>query len=106
VHARNLFHVSVAMWDAWVAYDQTQRRRYLTTERAQPPSDPEGAERQRSPRAILVHWRDGLAPQRGCTEAGVVALGRALQPMHCRMLTARVEDTVAETERWAMNGAA
>ena len=23
VHARNLFHVSVAMWDAWAAYDPT-----------------------------------------------------------------------------------
>src|SRR5215210_4209637 len=23
VHARNLFHTSVAMWDAWAAYDQT-----------------------------------------------------------------------------------
>src|SRR3989442_14896789 len=23
VHARNLFHVSVAMWDAWAAYDTT-----------------------------------------------------------------------------------
>src|SRR5438309_5157185 len=23
VHARNLFHVSVAMWDAWAAYDAT-----------------------------------------------------------------------------------
>jgi hypothetical protein len=23
VHARNLFHVSVAMWDAWAAYDET-----------------------------------------------------------------------------------
>jgi hypothetical protein len=23
VHARNLFHLSVAMWDAWAAYDQT-----------------------------------------------------------------------------------
>jgi hypothetical protein len=23
VHARNLFHVSVAMWDAWAAYDRT-----------------------------------------------------------------------------------
>ena len=21
VHARNLFHISVAMWDAWAAYD-------------------------------------------------------------------------------------
>src|SRR4051812_32623259 len=23
VHARNLFHLSVAMWDAWAAYDKT-----------------------------------------------------------------------------------
>src|SRR6266436_303907 len=23
VHARNLFHLSVAMWDAWAAYDAT-----------------------------------------------------------------------------------
>src|ERR1700687_5133693 len=23
VHARNLFHVSVAMWEAWAAYDAT-----------------------------------------------------------------------------------
>ena len=23
VHARNLFHLSVAMWDAWAAYDET-----------------------------------------------------------------------------------
>src|SRR5256714_7223559 len=23
VHARNLFHISVAMWDAWAAYDTT-----------------------------------------------------------------------------------
>ena len=42
VHARNLFHVSVAMWDAWVAYDQTQTAvGYLTTER-HTSSDPEG----------------------------------------------------------------
>jgi hypothetical protein len=34
VHARNLFHLSVAMWDAWVAYDQTRGATgYLTTER-------------------------------------------------------------------------
>ncbi|WP_143537706.1 DUF6851 domain-containing protein [Rubrivirga marina] len=25
VHARNLFHTSVAMWDAWAAYDETAR---------------------------------------------------------------------------------
>jgi len=32
VHARNLFHVSVAMWDAWAAYDPTARG-YLVTEK-------------------------------------------------------------------------
>ena len=33
VHARNLFHTSVAMWDAWAAYDPTARG-YLVTEKA------------------------------------------------------------------------
>jgi hypothetical protein len=33
VHARNLFHTSVAMWDAWAAYDN-QARTYLHHERA------------------------------------------------------------------------
>lgn len=32
VHARNLFHLSVAMWDAWAAYDATAIG-YLTTEK-------------------------------------------------------------------------
>jgi hypothetical protein len=31
VHARNLFHLSVAMWDAWAAYDE-QARGYLVDE--------------------------------------------------------------------------
>ncbi len=26
IHARNLFHLSVAMWDAWAAYDDTARQ--------------------------------------------------------------------------------
>lgn len=30
VHARNLFHVSAAMWDAWAAYDETADGYYLT----------------------------------------------------------------------------
>lgn len=34
VHARNLFHVSVAMWDAWAAYDRTAAG-YLFTEKPQ-----------------------------------------------------------------------
>jgi hypothetical protein len=32
VHARNLFHLSVAMWDAWATYDPTARG-YLTNEK-------------------------------------------------------------------------
>jgi len=32
MHARNLFHLSVAMWDAWAAYDPTAVG-YLTTEK-------------------------------------------------------------------------
>ena len=32
VHARNLFHTSVAMWDAWAAYDPTARG-YIVTEK-------------------------------------------------------------------------
>ena len=31
VHARNLFHTSVAMWDAWASYDGVARG-YLVTE--------------------------------------------------------------------------
>ena len=32
VHARNLFHTSAAMWDAWAAYDATADG-YLVTEK-------------------------------------------------------------------------
>ncbi len=32
VHARNLFHTSVAMWDAWAAYDETAMG-YMVTEK-------------------------------------------------------------------------
>ncbi|HVN83472.1 MAG TPA: vanadium-dependent haloperoxidase [Candidatus Binatia bacterium] len=32
IHARNLFHLSIAMWDAWAAYDPTANG-YLTTEK-------------------------------------------------------------------------
>jgi hypothetical protein len=30
IHARNLFHVSVAMWDAWAAYDPVARGYFVT----------------------------------------------------------------------------
>ena len=41
VHARNLFHVSVAMWDAWAAYDPTASG-YLFREQLHAPN-PTGA---------------------------------------------------------------
>jgi hypothetical protein len=40
VHARNLFHLSVALWDAWVAYDvQTSADPYLFSEK--PAAEPD-----------------------------------------------------------------
>jgi len=44
VHARNLFHVSVAMWDAWAAYDPTASG-YLFTEKPHA-SDVSGARKE------------------------------------------------------------
>lgn len=41
VHARNLFHLSVAMWDAWATYDPTARG-YLVTDKVVS-GDPERA---------------------------------------------------------------
>jgi hypothetical protein len=39
VHARNLFHTSVAMWDAWAAYDPTPSG-YVDKEKVQAPDVP------------------------------------------------------------------
>ena len=36
VHARNLFHLSAALWDVWAAYD-TQAKGYLIREKFSPP---------------------------------------------------------------------
>ena len=44
VHARNLFHVSVAMWDAWAAYEPTARS-YLVQEKLFP-NDVDAAKRE------------------------------------------------------------
>ena len=40
VHARNLWHTSVAMWDAWAVYDPAAEG-YLVKEKITPPADPE-----------------------------------------------------------------
>jgi len=36
VHARNLFHVSAAMWDAWAAYDKTADGYFVTEKQTAP----------------------------------------------------------------------
>jgi hypothetical protein len=39
VHARNLFHLSVALWDAWAAYDATADGYVVEETRVAPPAD-------------------------------------------------------------------
>jgi hypothetical protein len=59
VHARNLFHVSVAMWDAWAAYDPTADG-YIVTEK-HTASDPKAAREVAMSYAAyrLLLWRYG-----------------------------------------------
>src|SRR5690606_32042765 len=45
VHARNLFHPSVATWDAWAAYDATADG-YLVTEKLEAGADDVAAARE------------------------------------------------------------
>ena len=78
VHARNLFHTSVAMWDAWAAYDPTAtgyivNEKHTAGERGRRPQ--RGDQLRRLPRAFValhqggrrrrvgvrVRRRDGLA---------------------------------------------
>jgi hypothetical protein len=65
VHARNLFHLSVAMWDAWVAYDQTTPAvPYLVTENPPAPASVRAARNEAISYAafrLLVH-RFGESP--------------------------------------------
>ena len=59
VHARNLFHFSVAMWDAWAAYDPTAVG-YLTTEKhtsAQPEADRAEAISYAAYRVLVERYR-------------------------------------------------
>jgi len=59
VHARNLFHVSVAMWDAWAAYDDTADG-YFVTEKAEADDIAAARETAMSYAAYrLLLWRYG-----------------------------------------------
>lgn len=68
VHARNLFHLSVATWDAWVAYDRsTGAKPYLFDEK--PPVDPDGT----SARSIAISYAAyRLLSERFALSAGFV----------------------------------
>lgn len=78
VHARNLFHFAVAMWDAWAAYDPTAQG-YLTTEK--PASANPGADRAEAisyaAYRVLVE-RYALSPNAATSLASFAARMRAL----------------------------
>ncbi len=62
VHARNLFHTSVAMWDAWAAY-QSDARQVIHQERAKGPDSPAARLESISYAAYrLLQWRFKLSP--------------------------------------------
>ena len=65
VHARNLFHVSAAMWDAWAAYDKTADG-YFVTEK-QTASDVKAAREVAMSYAAyrLLLWRYGTVSDLG-----------------------------------------
>ncbi len=73
VHARNLFHVSAAMWDAWAVYDPTARPYFLERNvhgfeakfrRPPPPADVEKAREEAISFAAfrLIRYRFEKAP--------------------------------------------
>jgi hypothetical protein len=70
VHARNLFHLSIAMWDVWVAYDQTTAAvPYLVQESPMPPADPRTARSEAITYAAyrLLEHRFGESPNASTT---------------------------------------
>jgi hypothetical protein len=78
VHARNLFHLSVALWDAWAAYDPTADG-YLVTEKHVAPDATVAREAAMSFAAYrLLLWRYGtvsdLATAKGQLDATMASL--------------------------------
>src|SRR5262245_51844103 len=76
VHARNLFHMSAAMYDAWAAYDPTAKQ-YLHQEKLLAP-DVEAARRQAVSFAayqLILHrfvtGPAGVGPGRAATVADI-----------------------------------
>ncbi len=79
VHARNLLHASLAMWDAWAAYDATADGYVVAERRADP--DPEAARRAAISHAayrVLSHRYAnavGGAVSQACFDAFMQQLG-------------------------------
>ena len=82
VHARNLFHLSIALWDAWVAYDtETPAVPYLAVEAPPAVADADAARSTAMSFAayrILSHRfaaSPGAAESQAAFDAGMAALG-------------------------------
>jgi cysteine-rich repeat protein len=80
VHARNLYHVAAAMWDAWAAYE-ADARQVLHQESADPPEDREAARREAvsyaAYRILSARFRSspGAAASRASFDARMAQLG-------------------------------
>ena len=80
VHARNLFHLAVALWDAWATYDATADG-YVTTTRVAPPVDVAAARTEALSYAayrVLSHRYGGAiggAVSQACFDAFMTKLG-------------------------------
>ena len=80
VHARNLFHLAVAMWDAWATFDATADG-YVTTARVAPPADVAAARQEAISYAAYrllshrYHAAIGGAVSQACFDAFMAKLG-------------------------------
>jgi hypothetical protein len=86
VHARNLFHLSAAMWDAWAAYDAVATG--LFTRERQHADDPDGARRKAISYAaydLLAHrYKPAIGGERtvACLRAVMKDLGYDTDDAH------------------------
>ena len=96
VHARNLFHLSAVMWDAWAAFDPEAAGYFVAVDAA-----PEESERSREV-AIGVAAADLLRHRYADTAGSEETLDQIDQALEAQCLT---EDTVGEEKAAADLGA-
>jgi hypothetical protein len=89
VHARNLFHTSVALWDAWAAYHPTAPG-YLTQEKASAPGHRDAARAE-----ALSHAAYRILRARFASSPGAVA---SLAAFDARMDALEYDRTFDSTE--------